>query len=103
VKLQILHVPDCPGVEALDGILGPLLAAWPCIQVTLQIVRTQDEAQRFGMIGSPTILVDGSDLFPPPDQQPSLSCRLYPDEHGQLRSAPTTAQLRKALTSAASG
>ena len=25
MRLQILHVPDCPGAEALNGILGPLL------------------------------------------------------------------------------
>jgi hypothetical protein len=29
MRLQILHVPDCPGAEALDSVLGPLLAAGP--------------------------------------------------------------------------
>jgi hypothetical protein len=100
VRLQILHVPDCPGAEALDGLLRPLLATWPGIQVTRQIVRTQDEAERLGTTGSPTILADGRDLFPAPGQQPSLSCRLYPGEHGQLGPAPTAAQLRAALTPA---
>ncbi len=101
MRLQILHVPDCPGAEALDGFLAPLLAARPDIQVTRQVVRTQDEAARLGMTGSPTILADGRDLFPAPGQQPSLSCRLYPGEHGRLGSAPTTAQLQEALTPAA--
>jgi hypothetical protein len=100
VRLQILHVPDCPGAEALDGLLRPLRATWPGIQVTWQVVRTQEEAERLGMTGSPTILADGRDLFPAPDQQPSLSCRLYPGEHGQLGPAPTAAQLREALTAA---
>ena len=27
MRLQILHVPDCPGARAMDSILGPLLAA----------------------------------------------------------------------------
>ena len=66
MRLQILHVPDCPGAKALDSILGPLLAARPDIQVTRQVVTTEDEAGRFGMTGSPTILADGRDLFPPP-------------------------------------
>jgi hypothetical protein len=98
MRLQILHVPDCPGAEALDGLLGPLLAARPNIWVTRQVVTTEDEAGRLGMTGSPTILADGRDLFPSAGQQPSLSCRLYPGEHGHLGPAPTASQLREALT-----
>lgn len=100
MRLQILHMPDCPGAEALDGLLGPLLAARPNIWVTRQVVTTEDEAGRLGMTGSPTILADGRDLFPSPGQQPSLSCRLYLGEHGHLGPAPTASQLREALTPA---
>jgi hypothetical protein len=96
-----LHVPECPAAEALDGLLGPLITARPGIQVTRQVVTTEDEAARLGMTGSPTILADGRDLFPAPVQRPSLSCRLYPGEHGQSGPAPTAAQLREALTAAA--
>ena len=103
MRLQILHVPDCPGAKALDSILGPLLAAWPDIQVTRQVVTTEDEAGRLGMTGSPTILADGRDLFPSPGQQPSLSCRLYPGEHRRLGPAPTASQLQEALTPAVPG
>ena len=53
------------------------------------------------MTGSPTILADDTDLSARPGQQPSLSCRLYPDDHGQLGPAPTTDQLREALSAAA--
>jgi hypothetical protein len=100
MRVKILHVPECPGAEALDGLLGRLLAARPGIQVTWQVVTTEDEAARLGMTGSPTILADGRDLFPTPGQQPSLSCRLYPGEHALLGPAPTAAQLREALTAA---
>jgi hypothetical protein len=103
MRLQILHVPDCPGAEALNGVLGPLLAARPDIQVTRQVVTTEDEAGRLGMTGSPTILADGRDLFPSPGQQPTLSCHLYLGEDGQLGPAPTAAQLREALTAADPG
>jgi hypothetical protein len=101
VRLQILHVPECPGAEALNSRLAPLLAARPDIQVMRQVVTTEDDARRLGMTGSPTILANGADLFARPGQQPSLSCRLYPDEHGRPGSAPTTAQLREALSAAA--
>jgi hypothetical protein len=101
VRLQILHVPECPGAGALGRRLAPLLAVRPDIQVIRRVVTTEDDARRLGMTGSPTILADGADLFARPDLQPSLSCRLYPDEHGQLGQAPTAAQLREALGAAA--
>jgi hypothetical protein len=84
MRLQVLHVPDCPGAEALDSLLGPLLAARPDIEVTRQVVSTEGEAERLGMTRSPTILADGRDLFPSQVQQPSLSGRLYPGDPGQL-------------------
>ena len=101
MRLEILHVPDCPGAQALDSVLRPLLTAWPDIKVTRRVVTTEDEAGRFGMTGSPTILADGRDLFASPGQQPSLSCRLYPGDHGQLGPAPSAAQLREAFTALA--
>jgi hypothetical protein len=97
MRLQILHVPDCPGAEILGSRLAPLLARRTDIQVTRQVVTTEDDARRLGMTGSPTILADGADLFMSPGQKPSLSCRLYPDEHGHLGPAPTATRLREAL------
>ena len=101
MRLQILRVPQCPGAQALDSRLAPLLAARPDIHVIRQVVTTEDDARRLGMTGSPTILANGADLFARPGQLPSLSCRLYPDEHGHLGPAPTTAQLDEALGAAA--
>lgn len=101
MRLLVLHVLECPGAKALETRLAPLLAARPDIQVEWQVVTTEDEARRVGMTGSPTILADGADLFARPGQQPSLSCRLYRDEHGHLGPAPTTVQLREALSAAA--
>jgi hypothetical protein len=98
VRLLILHVPECPGAEALESRLAPLLAARPDIRAVRRVVTTEDEARRLGMTGSPTILAEGADLFARPGQEPSLSCRLYPDERGHLGPAPTTVQLREALS-----
>ena len=99
MRLLILHVPECPGTEALESRLAPLLEARPDIQVVRQVVTTEDEARRLGMTGSPTILIEGADLFARPGQhQPSLSCRLYSDEHGHLGPAPTAVQLSEALS-----
>ena len=97
MRLQILHVPDCPGTKVLVDGLGSLLADRPDIQVTYQVVANDDDARRLGMTGSPTILADGTDPFAHPGLEPSMSCRLYLDEHGRPGPAPTTGQLRRVL------
>jgi hypothetical protein len=61
-------------------------------------VTSLEEADRFGMHGSPTIRVEGRDPFAGPDARPSLSCRLYPSEQG-ASGAPTVAQLAAAPAS----
>jgi hypothetical protein len=48
VRLPILHVPDCPGAEALDRRLVPLLALRPDIQVIRQLVRQRMTHGRSG-------------------------------------------------------
>jgi hypothetical protein len=80
MRLEILHVPDCPGAALLETRLAPLLAARPDVELTRQLVTTQPDAGRLGMTGSPTLLADGADPFTRPGLRPSISCRLYPDD-----------------------
>jgi hypothetical protein len=97
MRLEILQVPDCPNAVLLESRLAPLLAAHPSIRLTRQIVTCQADAERLGMTGSPTLLADGTDPFARPGQYPSISCRLYLDEHGRPAPVPTSPQLRAAL------
>jgi hypothetical protein len=98
VTLEILQVPGCPGADMLAARLDTLLAGRPGFRLARRVVTSQADAERLGMTGSPTLLADGTDPFaPPPGQLPSLSCRLYRGDQGQLASAPGLAQLRAAL------
>ena len=65
------------------------------------MIADEREAAASGMHGSPTLLIDGVDPFGPPDQRPSLSCRLYRDAAGRPAGAPSVAALRQALETAA--
>ena len=96
--LEILQVPGCPGADLLAARLDAVLAGRPGFRIVRRVVTSQADADRLGMTGSPTLLADGTDPFPPPGAQPpSLSCRLYPGDGGGPSSAPSLGQLRGVL------
>lgn len=101
MHLEILQVPDCPNVQLLEQRIEHVLAdesiEWELCHV---IVDDPRSAERAGMTGSPTLLVDGRDPFAEPDQFPNVSCRLYRDATGAPGGAPTVAALRSAFGTA---
>lgn len=97
MKLRILSVQDCPNVVSLRQRLAEVLVGREDATVTIEVIDTAEQAARFGMNGSPTLLVDGIDPFAQPGQEPSMSCRLYRDETGTSTGAPSVTQLRTVL------
>jgi hypothetical protein len=97
MKLQILHVPDCPNLAPLEAGLGEALLGRQDVEITRREVSTVEEAVATGMAGSPTLLVDGIDPFATAGRAPSLSCRLYRDTTGRVEGAPSAAALRDVL------
>lgn len=97
MRLQILHVPDCPNVAPLEDLLTELIGGRADFEVTREEIDTPEEAAAAGMTGSPTLLVEGEDPFAAPGQEPSVSCRLYRNSTGQVAVAPSRADLRTAL------
>jgi hypothetical protein len=95
MTLEILQVPGCPGADLLAARLDGLLPGRA--RVTRRVVTSQAEAERLGMTGSPTLLAGGADPFARPGLLPSVSCRLYRDEHGRQVPSPSAAQLLAAL------
>jgi hypothetical protein len=99
MSITVLYVPGCPGAALLRHRLHQVLGATLSRQVTWQVITSEEQARQHAMTGSPTLLVDGSDPFAHPGQQPSLSCRLYRDD-GTPSLAPSSPQLDAVLTAA---
>ena len=64
-------------------------------------IENEQEAERMGFPGSPTILIDGDDFQPPgPDQPRGLTCRVYRRRDGRASPLPDPEDLREALEKA---
>ncbi|WP_344749754.1 organomercurial lyase, partial [Kribbella aluminosa] len=97
MKLEVLHVRDCPNLP----LMLQRLAEVTDLPVTTRLIESDDDAARFGMAGSPTLLIDGTDPFTTADDCAcGVSCRLYRDEHGRIVPALSIDQLRAAITAA---
>lgn len=69
----------CPNLTVTKQRLALALAAVGRSDTDVQcrLVRIAQEAQEIGFVGSPTVLVDGTDPFARTDAAVGLSCRLY--------------------------
>jgi len=94
----VLYSEGCPGGEASAKVLREVLSeAAPGTEVELVELSSQAFFE-LGTPGSPTILVDGRDLFPG-DEGPHAAascCRLYATPEGP-NSHPTAGMVREAL------
>lgn len=94
MDLVVLHVTDCPNLAVLLGRLATVTSS----RIVTRMVETDVDAARYGMAGSPTLLVDGVDPFRAPgDHASGLSCRIYRNDDGGVAAAPSVEQLRAAL------
>jgi hypothetical protein len=97
MRLEILHVPDCPSVAVLLERLAWATAGRADVEISLRLVEDAGTAAELGMRGSPTLLVDGADPYADLAQPTSVSCRLYRDAGGGLGGAPSVASLQAVL------
>jgi hypothetical protein len=96
----LLYFDDCPHWRDAEARLRQALADVDIeAEVTYELVRTPEEAERAGFRGSPTILVNGRDPFASPGDPVGLACRVYRTPAG-VEPAPTVEQLRAALADA---
>jgi hypothetical protein len=96
MDVSLLYFDDCPNWKLANQRLAAIAAERPDVVVTRRRVETVEEAERLGFHGSPSILVDGVDVFAEPGAGVGLSCRVYRTPDG-LAGAPTMDQLRAKL------
>ena len=94
--MTLLYFDDCPNWLTTADMLERL-APELGFEVTAKLVADQEDAERLGFPGSPTILVDGVDPFAEAGAPVAYSCRVYNTPDG-LRGSPTIEMLRAALS-----
>ena len=100
MHLTVLAVPGCPNAPVLKDRLAAVLDGRAGVSASHQVISDEDEAARWRMRGSPTLLIDGVDPFAGPGQPTGMSCRLYRDDDGRTSGAPSAGQLRDAIEQA---
>ncbi|WP_336626336.1 MULTISPECIES: hypothetical protein [unclassified Microbacterium] len=100
MKVELLHIVDCPNTDIAETNARAALDALGLggVPVELVTIRTEAEAANTQFGGSPTILLDGVDLFPTTPAR-SLACRVYATGSGYA-GAPTQEQIEAALRGA---
>jgi len=98
MRVEVLYFDGCPTYLEAEKTLRTVLAQEAAEAVVeLEAVNTDEEARKLRFPGSPTIRVDGEDLFPVPDRAGyALGCRMYATPEG-MRGSPTAEMVRASL------
>ncbi len=100
MKAEVLYFGGCPSYVAAEKALREVLGEQGMdSEVEMVAVETDEEAARLRFPGSPTIRVDGEDLFPAGAAEREdwrLGCRVYATPGG-LEGSPTAAMIEEAL------
>jgi hypothetical protein len=97
MDVTLLYFDDCPNWKVAEAHLAALAEEIPDMTVNRHLVDTPEEAERTQFRGSPSIIVDGIDVFADADDPVGLSCRMFPTPDG-MAGSPTLDQLREKLT-----
>lgn len=98
MKVEILHIDACPNWEEAGRRTAAALLATghEHVPVVFRRLESPEDAAKVPFAGSPTIVVDGADLFPAATRIVDLACRVYSTPDG-LAGVPTVGQLVDAL------
>ncbi len=98
MKIELLYFDGCPTYRQVLKSLEELKSehGWD-FEIELVNVDTDEKAIELNFVGSPTIRVDGVELFPPPKDAPfARACRMF-QWKGKILGAPPKEMLRTAI------
>ncbi len=98
MKVELLYYPDCPSHERALELVREALALED-IDAPVNVIRveTDEEAERYRFIGSPTIRFNGIEVDPAPHLPYRLTCRTFRREDGRLSPVPSLQMLRETI------
>lgn len=99
MEIEFRYWEDCPSHEAALERLRQAMAE-EGIKTPVKVVKVEspEQAEHLQFIGSPTILVNGQDIQPPPaGAHYVLTCRTYYLEDGRVSTLPSLEMIRRAL------
>jgi hypothetical protein len=101
--VELLWWDGCPSTERaladLRDAFGEL--GLDPASIKMREMKSDTDAAAAKFIGSPTILIDGEDVDPPPiGEQTGLNCRIYKMPDGRISPTPDPNDVRAALARA---
>jgi glutaredoxin len=98
MKLELLHIDQCPNSASAHKLLEEALTALDQadIEIHMRLLKSVSDIEGTGFAGSPTITVNGADIFPEGAPSTDLACRIYMTPNG-FAGLPTMDQLTSAL------
>lgn len=102
MRVSFLFYEDCPSHDlALERLHEVLDEKGIDANVEVVKVESEEQAQELRFVGSPTILLNGQDIAPPPpDSHYALTCRAYRLEDGRISPLPSPDTIRRAMDAA---
>lgn len=101
MEIQFLYYEDCLSHEQALARLRQVMAE-EGIEKDIEIIKveTEEQAAAWHFTGSPTILINGQDIDPPPaGAYYALTCRVYRWDDGRFSPLPSPDMIRTALRS----
>lgn len=99
MEITLRYFDGCPNWETARDRLQEAIGRAGLdgrAEFTLEVVATEEEAERRHFRGSPTVLINQEDPFAKDDGPFGLSCRIYQTEQG-MEGSPSVGQLVEAL------
>ena len=99
MRIELLWWEGCPShPETLADLERILREEGIGAELRRVEIESDEQARREQFPGSPTIRIDGEDIFPPEEGEPySLTCRIYHLRDGRVSPTPDPEDLRQAL------